>query len=180
MKTLCSMFLLLLLSACSRPEQSALTRQSGTVDLARYQGTWYEIARLPMPFQAQCVSDARAEYSLQANGTVRVLNSCRNQTGAWEQAEGRAKALSADNTQLQVSFLPSWLSWLPMGWGDYWILKLDEDYQTVLIGEPQLRYLWLLTRQPKLATETQSAFLDHARHQGYDLSTLQFTTHTKP
>lgn len=147
------------------------------VDVARYAGQWYEIARLPMPHQDHCVSDTTATYALKDNGAIKVTNRCRQADGSWSQAEGLARSLDASNSRLSVTFLPKLLRWLPLGRGDYWIMALDADYQHVLIGQPSRQYLWLLSRQPVLDESTVGHYLQLARNQGYDLAKLIRTPH---
>lgn len=149
------------------------------IDLKRYTGQWYEIAHLPMYFQRKCTADTTATYSLKANGKVRVLNQCRKANGEIIQSEGEAWAANKANSKLKVSFLPKGLKWLPFTKGDYWILKLDENYQTVLVGGPTHKYLWILSRQPKLDEQTLKTYLQTARDQGYDISRLIYTPHSQ-
>ena len=79
--------------------------------------------------------------------------------------------------RLKVRFLPSWLSWLPNAWGDYWILKLDRDYQVALVGTPDRQYLWLLSRAPQLDDATISAELEYARTLGFDVDRMVRSGH---
>lgn len=145
------------------------------VDLKRYAGQWYEIARLPMFFQRKCARDTLATYNLKPNGKVQVLNQCRKANGEIIQSEGEAVAVNAANSKLKVSFLPKGLKWLPFTKGDYWILKLDGNYQTALVGGPTHRYLWILSRNPQLDEQTLKTYLEEAREQGYDVSQLIYT-----
>jgi len=90
------------------------------LDVPRYMGTWYEIAKYPNWFQKKCVGDTRADYSLQADGRVQVINRCREASGELSEAVGMARQLgAADSPKLEVRFAPAWLSFLPMVWGDY-------------------------------------------------------------
>ncbi len=91
---------------------------------------------------------------------------------------GQAHAVDASNSKLKVTFLPSWLRWLPVGEGDYWVLKLDSQYQTVLVGSPNRKYLWILSRQPQLDEQTYMSYVDAARKQGFDITQLQRTIQT--
>src|SRR5688500_2232418 len=104
------------------------------VDLDRYAGDWFEIARFPNRFQDQCVGDVRATYVRRPDGRVDVVNRCR--TSARE-TEARGVARIVDQrtfAKLKVRFAPPWLSWLPMVWGDYWIIGLAPDYSWAVIG----------------------------------------------
>ena len=106
------------------------------VDVARYSGQWYEIARLPMRFQAQCVADVSANYRVNDNGSIAVTNRCRQADGSWDQAEGLARAEDSSNSRLRVTFLPKGLRWLPFGKAPYWIMALDSNYQTTMVASP--------------------------------------------
>ena len=148
------------------------------VELDKYLGTWHEIARKPLYFQKKCDYNVTANYSLNENGTVKVDNKCFNKDGKLQQSIGEASVQnSPENSKLKVSFLPKALRWLPVGRGDYWILKLDEDYQVALVGTPNKKYLWLLSRSPTLDPAIATEFLDHAKNQGYNLSDLIYTKH---
>lgn len=142
------------------------------IDVNKYQGKWYEIAHLPMYFQRQCVSDTTAEYSLNADQTINVLNSCRTKSGEMDSSTGLAQAVNAGNSKLKVSFLPKGLRWIPFTKGDYWVLRVDPNYQTALVGGPTHKYLWILSRSPHLDEATYQSYLETARQQGYDLTEL--------
>lgn len=148
------------------------------VNLQQYAGTWYEIARFPMFFQRNCARDVTATYSLNADGTVKVDNRCVKSNGEQIGSVGQAHAVDASNSKLKVTFLPSWLRWLPVGQGDYWVLKLDSQYQTVLVGNPSRKYLWILSRQPQLDERTYLNYVEAARKQGFDITQLQRTVQT--
>ena len=148
------------------------------VDLNEYLGTWHEIARKPLYFQKKCDYNVTVNYSLNANGTIKVDNKCFKKDGKLQQSIGEASVQNAPaNSKLKVSFLPKALRWLPVGRGDYWILKLDERYQVALVGTPNKKYLWLLSRSPTLDPAITAEFLNHATSEGYDLSDLIQTKH---
>ena len=96
-----------------------------SVDLQRYAGTWYEIARLANKFQRQCESDVTATYSLLEDGDIQVVNRCRREGGEVSEVTGRAKLASEDksNAKIKVLFAPAFLSFLPFVWADYWIIE---------------------------------------------------------
>jgi apolipoprotein D and lipocalin family protein len=144
------------------------------VDLNRYMGTWFEIARLPNRFQGKCASDVSATYSLMEDGDVLVVNRCRNENGEFFEAKGVARRSSADgpNSKLEVRFAPSWLSFLPFVWGDYWIMVLAPDYSYVAIGGPDRKYLWIMARTPSMDDATFQGVLDQVKQNGYDLTGL--------
>lgn len=128
---------------------SAPVEPIAALDVPRYMGSWYEIARYPNWFQKKCVGDSRADYSLLESGEVRVVNRCREADGSVSEAVGVARQIGgADSPRLEVRFAPAWLSFLPIVWGDYWVLDLDPDYRLVAVGEPSREYLWILSRTP--------------------------------
>ncbi|HRA80029.1 MAG TPA: lipocalin family protein [Thauera sp.] len=146
------------------------------LDVPRYMGTWYEIAKYPNWFQKKCVSDTRAEYSLQPDGRVQVINRCREDNGEMSQAFGIARQIgAADSPRLEVRFAPAWLSFLPMVWGDYWVIDLDPDYQLVAVSEPEREYLWVLSRTRKVDAKAYEALLNRLAARGFDLGKLERT-----
>ena len=150
------------------------------VNLVRYAGTWYEIARLPNRFQEQCAGDVTATYTMLDNGEIRVVNRCRKESGEIEEAEGRARLASVDepNTKLKVRFAPAFLSFLPFVWGDYWIIELAPDYSYAVIGEPARKYLWILSRTPSIEESTLQDILTRVKLKGYVLDGLVKTKQT--
>lgn len=156
----------------SAPQKPQSVQSVEKIDVVRYMGTWHEIARLPLIYQEKCLGDVQAHYTLQADNTVQIINSCRQANGDVAQSVGKAWLQNQGGSQLKVSFLPKILRWLPIGRGDYWILRLDADYQTVLIGTPNRQYLWVLSRSPKLDERVLQDYLQTAREQGFDLRQL--------
>ena len=142
------------------------------VDLQRYAGTWYEQARLPNRFQRDCTGQVSATYEVLAGGPVSVTNRCAKADGSTETAHGIARVVPVSGQpgagRLEVSFAPRWLSWVPLVWGDYWIMQLDADYQVALVGTPNRKYLWVLTRAPQIDSARLQALLDYARGTGFD------------
>lgn len=157
---------------------SAEPKAVDAIDVQKYAGRWYEVSRLPMYFQRNCVSDVQAKYSLNADKTIRVKNQCMNKEGELDVSEGVAYPQNDGNSQLKVSFLPKGLRWVPFSRGDYWVLRVDEDYQVALVGGPSHRYLWLLSRTPDMDEAVIEDYLNTAKAQGYDLSELIRTKHT--
>ena len=150
-----------------------------SVDLKKYAGTWYEIGRLPMYFQRNCASDVTATYIEKTDGSgIKVINQCKAQDGSAITAEGLAKPVDASGSKLKVTFLPSWIRWLPVGRADYWILARDADYKTALVGTPDKDYLWLLARSPNVSQETYAKYRQIAQKQGYDLKEFKLTPQT--
>jgi apolipoprotein D and lipocalin family protein len=150
-----------------------------SVDLDRYLGTWYELARLPNRFQEDCVGDVRATYSRREDGRIDVLNQCREADGATNDAKGVARIVDRrTNAKLEVRFAPALLSFIPAVWGDYWILGLDDDYRWAAVGSPDRKYLWILARKPDVAEATFTAAVDAARRNGFAVERLVRTSHT--
>ncbi|HTY30414.1 lipocalin family protein [Mycobacterium sp.] len=149
-------------------EQSPVT-SVGSLDLNRYSGLWYEVGRLPLIWEDTDASDITAEYTPQHDGSVRVDNRCIDKEGAPSQSIGRATPVNGQAGRLRVSFLPQFLRWIPLTKGDYWILKIDDDYSVALVGTPDQKYLWLLAREPRVDDATKAAYLAEATRQGFDL-----------
>jgi apolipoprotein D and lipocalin family protein len=151
------------------------------VDLERYAGTWYEIARLPNRFQNRCVSDVTATYTILDNDQIKVVNRCGKADGSFIEAEGRARRADKNepNSKLKVRFAPRILSFLPFVWGDYWIIELDPDYRYAVIGEPGRKYLWVLAREPEMENAMLEEILHRTGEQGYNVTEVTRTEHRK-
>ena len=142
------------------------------VDPHRYSGTWYEIARYKNWFQRNCQSDTTANYSLRADGKIDIVNTCRETNGKMKTARGTAKVYDQDtNAKLRVTFF-----W-PFS-GNYWIVSLGDDYEYAVIGEPDRKYLWILSRTPQMDEQKYQRILQQVRDLGYDPGKLQKTSHT--
>ena len=140
------------------------------LDLARYAGKWYEIASFPMFFQRQCIGDTTAEYGLTPEGDVSVTNRCRTD-GGFDEATGKATVVEGGgNARLKVSFFWPFRS-------DYWVVGLDADYRWAVVGNPNRKYLWILSRTPQLAKNELDAALKAAAAQDFDLTQLRYTVH---
>lgn len=144
------------------------------VDLERYAGRWHEVARLPNKFQGKCVGETTADYELLADGAIRVVNACRGADGRITKVEGRARLANRDGptSRLKVRFAPAILSWLPMVWGDYWVLELTPDYGAALVGTPDRKYLWVLSRTAQLDDSIYRRLVATAAAQGFDVTRL--------
>lgn len=181
MKTALLAPLLTLLLVSASPAQAADQAAGGaeplatipSLDLKRYMGTWYEIAKFPNTFQEDCVGFTTATYSLREDGRVDVLNRCRRADGSMDAAEGVARQPGGPGSpKLEVRFAPAILSWLPMVWGDYWVIDLDPDYQLAAVSEPKREYLWILSRSPKVDPAVYDALLGRLKAQGLDMNRL--------
>ena len=137
------------------------------VDLARYAGTWYEIARFPFRIQEGCFATV-ATYALRPDGRVAVVNQCRRDSfgGELAIARGTAKVLDpATNAKLEVTFF-----W-PFA-GDYWIIELGEDYDYSVVSGPERKYLWILSRTPTLPEGRYQEILERLKGRGFDVSRI--------
>jgi len=138
-----------------------------SVDLNRYSGVWYEIARLPNPFEKnlKCIS---AKYTLRDDGKITVLNSGHKISDPAEvkSSEGLAWIPDMDvPAKLKVRFF-----W-PFS-GNYWIIHLDKDYKYVLVGDPSFKYLWILCREKVMDEATYKMLLDRAVKEGFDIKPM--------
>jgi apolipoprotein D and lipocalin family protein len=115
-----------------------------------------------------------AEYSLIGDSQLRVVNQCRNQNGQLEEAEGRARLADkkGPNSKLEVRFAPAWMSWVPAVWGDYWIIELAPDYSYSVVGTPDRKYLWILSRTPKMEEGIYQQLIKKAETSGFNVSQL--------
>lgn len=157
------------LSAGAQAKDAAPVQTVKSVDLQRYLGRWYEIANYPMFFQRKCVSDTTADYGALPDGKVSVLNRCKTEKGEFDEADGEAKVVpDTGNAQLEVSFFKPFS-------GDYWIIGLDPDYKWSVVGSPNRKYLWILSRTPDLPADPLEKALQAARAQGYTLESLRYT-----
>ena len=138
-----------------------------TVDLNRYMGMWYEIARLPNYFERKlkCTS---ANYTLRDDGRITVLNKGYYLTDPQKSTSARGVAWIPDRNspaKLKVQFF-----W-PFS-GDYWIMELDKEYRYVLVGDPSHKYLWILAREKEMDEQTYNMLLSKAVENGYDVKSI--------
>lgn len=137
------------------------------VDLSRYVGTWYEIARYPNRFQKNCFGSS-ATYSLRPDGKIAVVNRCRRggPNGPLSSATGTARVVDPQtNARLKVTFF-----W-PFS-GDYWIVDLGERYDYAVVSGPDRKYLWILCRTPTMEPQRYRALLARLRALGFDTGRL--------
>ena len=152
--------------------QSAPVKAVPRVDLDLYSGTWYEIAAFPAVFQPADCTGTTATYTLNVDGSIKVWNQCYQPTASGVdqllRIEGRAVPANAGKSQLKVSFFGPFA-------GDYWVLDLDDNYETALVGTPDRRFLWILHRDPQLDAKTYARLLALAQQQGFDTQKLRRT-----
>ena len=143
------------------------------VDLEKYAGTWYEIARLPNSFE-RGLSSVTATYNLKNNGKIQVINrGYKDSTRKWKEIKGRARQPDASYPgRLKVTFF-----W-PFA-GDYYIIELDQDYKYALVGAPSSDFLWILAREPKLEKDTYKSLIEKARKLGFPVDQMEMVDQGK-
>lgn len=162
----------MLLLMASAPQSQPVTTVPH-VDLDRYLGQWYEIARFPNRFQKKCAGEVRATYAKRTDGRIDVINECRTSDGSVTKAPGVARVVDEKTrARLKVRFAPAALSFLPFVWGDYSIIGLADDYSWATVGAPNRGYLWILSRTPSLSDTDYAAAVERARANGFDTSRL--------
>ena len=143
------------------------------VELNRYLGKWYEIARFPNRFQEDCVANVTAQYDKRADGDIAVTNRCKEADGKIDEAIGHGRVEdTTSNAKLKVTFVPEWLNWMPFVWADYWIVDLADDYSVAAVGGPSRDYLWILSRTPTMPAPAYEALVNRLTVQGFDTSKL--------
>lgn len=161
-----------LIPTATTPENEVKTVSQ--VDVKRYLGKWYEIARFEQSFQKGCGS-VTADYSLRSNGKVNVLNTCVFENGTVKTAKAIASVVDKKtNSKLKVSFVP-FLNRFGFFAGDYWIIGLGDNYEYAVVGSPDRQYLWFLSRTPSISNEKLNELKQIAESQGFDLSKLMMT-----
>jgi len=142
------------------------------VSIDRYLGIWHEISRIPNPYQKHCYNNNTAHYKLEANGQLSLENSCDKENGQREIAKGVARIVDTkSNSKLEISFANLFGFWL--FWGSYWIIGLDPDYQYTVIGTPDRKFGWVLSRKKALTQKQKSEILKLLQTQGYPVESFQ-------
>ena len=167
---LLSVFLIVTVGISCQTNKNNKTMNTTTVsnlDVNRFMGSWYEIARYEHSFE-KGMTHVKANYSLLPDGTIRVLNSGMK-NGKKKEIEGKArkKKDSNSNSKLEVSFF----LWF---YSDYFVFELDDNYQYAVIGSSSDKYLWILSRTPQLPQSTINDLLIKIKKRGYDTSKLYF------
>lgn len=145
-----------------------------SVDLNRYVGLWYEVAKIPNRFQSMCARRTTARYLIRDDGKIAVINSCVKGNGDIEKADGLAKVADGGaNAKLKVSFVR--FLGMSLFWGDYWIIGLGDEYEYAVIGNPDRKYGWILSRTPTLDKEKLDEAFAILRDQGYAPEAFEMT-----
>ncbi|MBF0278494.1 MAG: lipocalin family protein [SAR324 cluster bacterium] len=161
--------------ACSKPLANT-PKTVEQVDLDRYKGLWYEIARIPNRFQKHCVEGVTAHYSFDKSGQIAVINRCLESDGNYDEAKGVARIVDTrSNAKLEVSFVSIFGN--PIFWGAYWIIDLGSSYEFAIVGHPQRKYGWILSRRPKMEKKQLESLFSILKSQGYSPSDFVMTKH---
>ncbi len=173
---LVSLIAILLVASSVFGQANSDLKTVSSVDLKKYVGKWYEIAKYPNRFQKKCLAETSAVYTQKSNGRIEVLNSCRVKNGKMDAAKGEAKIIdTATNAKLKVRFAPGFLSFIPFVWGDYWIIDLDANYNYAVVGSPSRDYLWILSRTPEIDANTYQDILQKIKLNGFEVNILEKT-----
>jgi len=138
------------------------------VDLQKFAGKWYQVAAYPSRFQKDCYC-SQAEYTLTEKGYMKIVNSCRKGSpeGKLKIANGKAWAVKgSNNAKLKVQF-----AW-PFK-GDYWIIGLEKNYRAAIVSDSKRKYLWILSRTPKMENDAFQKVLEVVRAKGFDLTKIE-------
>ncbi|MFN0124063.1 MAG: lipocalin family protein [Blastocatellia bacterium] len=145
-----------------------------SVDLKRYVGVWYEIARLPNRFEKDCAANITATYTRRNDGKIEVVNQCRKSNNVMKRSKGTARVVdNSGNAKLKVTFF-----W-PFS-GDYWVLELGENYEYAVVGEPSRSYLWILSRTPQMDEGLYQQLLSRSSARGFDTKSIIRTPQGQP
>jgi apolipoprotein D and lipocalin family protein len=180
MRRFTSVTMLILGAALPLAAASTPLRVVPAVDLTRYAGTWYEVARLPNRFQTKCAGEVVARYEPRPDGRITVVNRCRTTKGDTTEATGVARRVEGQPPSiLEVRFAPAFLGFLPAVWGDYQVIALGDDYDHAVVGTPDRRFLWILSRTPQMDPALYQRLLDGAKAQGFDVAAVVPTRQTR-
>jgi apolipoprotein D and lipocalin family protein len=151
------------------------------VDMVRYAGTWYEIARLPNKLQAECAGDVSTTFRLRGMRSYDIETRCRRNDGSEEIDMGIARVQDVNTgAKMEWRFLPLALAWWPFAWTDYWIVDLSPDYSWAVAAVPTREAMWILARKPELDAATYDRLVAKARAMGFETNKLIRTRHSAP
>lgn len=162
------------------PLQAAELQAVDKVELDKFLGVWYEILSKPSSTTKRCNRDITSTYTLNEYGHLLAERQCLDQDQKPLTFVGEAYPVNEPRySKFKLSFMPEAIRWLPLGQNDYWILKLDEQYQMALIGEPNKQSMWLLSRDPHPNQAVVQQYLNYAKSLGYKVDDVVYTTHQK-
>lgn len=163
--------IVLLLIAASGTAADLPNRPVPAMELSRYEGSWHEIAHIPVFYQHRCTGPATATYIPNRDGTLRVLTTCNTSKGL-KSVDGVAKYTPENPGAFKVRFAPAWLRWLPQAWIDYWVIDIDPGYRWAVIGEPGGSHLWIMSRGTHMSRPLYEELVARARQRGYPVEKL--------
>ena len=168
-------------SASALSSAQAPLRVASSLDLEKYAGKWYEIARLPNGVDTSCASDVVFHYATRPDGRMNVIQQCKKKDGKIAEARGilRKAGTQTNAAVLQVRFAPAILSFLPRVWDDYWIIGIGPDYTWAVVGVPSRQSLWVLSRTPAMSESSFEQAIEIAKGNGFDTSGLLKTAHPR-
>jgi len=172
--------LVFMLTACAGVDSGGELPTATGVDLSRYAGKWYEIARLPMWAQRHC-RQSTAEYTLLLTGEIGVRNACITADDKESSIKGVAAIVDGTHhAKLNVVF-DQWAAKLvafltSSDEGNYWILRVDPEYRHAVVGTPDREYLWILARTPDLPEDTYQDLVAFSQRLGFTTGNLIRTT----
>lgn len=147
-----------------------------SVDLQKFTGKWFEIARYPNKFQKKCAGNTTATYATRADGKIAVVNQCLLKDGAIGKADGEAKITDgSSNAKFEMNFAPKFKSFLSADWNDFWIIDLDENYQYAAAADPKREYLSILSRTPEIKDAVYQNILRRVEKLGFSPGKLAKT-----
>lgn len=145
------------------------------VSLTSYLGNWHEIASIPQFFQRSCVKNTTANYFINNDGGLNVLNTCVNNVGKLVSAHGHAKVFDTQtNAKLSVTFL-KFFDWIYITHGNYWVIDLADDYRYAVVGDKSRKYGWILSRTPRIEEKDLFKAIQSLRRNGYDVCRFNIT-----
>jgi len=167
--------MIMMMCATLHAQEAEMLTTVEKVDIERYAGLWYEVAKIPNKFQKSCDRNTTAEYSVAKDGKVIVVNTCIRKNGSINVARGIAKVANETNTKLRVSFVK--LLGIHLFYGDYWVIGLDPEYRWAIVGEPSRKYGWVLGRSSTLGDDDWTAIKSILKSKGYDFNDFQMSVH---
>lgn len=144
----------------------------GKLDMQRYAGTWYELARVPNKLEANCMSDVTATYRVLEDGSMSLIHRCRGNGGQVNVAVAHVEPLAGDAARLRLSYMPNWLSWWPGLHDEQWIVMLDEAYRYAVVSHPSRKSLRILSRSPSMDAQSFNNIVSQLREQRYPVEHL--------
>ena len=155
-------------------------RSADKLDLRRYAGTWYELARVPNKLETNCSADVTATYRVLGDGSMSLVTRCVDNAERVNVAVAQAQSLPGAPAQMRLSYLPSWLDWWPLSHDEHWVVMVDNDYRYAVVSDPSRESLSILSRTPMIEPRTYDSIVSRLREQRYPVERLVPTEHRSP